>query len=129
MIDYEDIVFSSVADELRKQFSDIYIIGTEWSDAPPRFPAVSVVQIGNEVNEKYSTFDSVENVASEEYKFEVCSNLESARSAKQQTKDIVSVIDGVMNGLSYPRVFCQPIPSADDKISRRVARYKKTNVI
>ena len=128
MIDNEDIVYNAVSAALRARFGGIFIIGAELTDTPPRFPAVSIVQTNNEVNKKHSTFDKVDNVASEAYKFDVYSNLEAQRDAKQQTKDIVGVIDAVMSGLFYPRTFCQPVPAADSKTTRRVARYTKNNV-
>ena len=129
MIDNEQLVYDEVSTALRSAFDGIFIIGMEITDAPPQFPAVSIVKINSEVNGKYSTFESVENVASEEYKFDVYSNLESQKEAKQQTKDIIAIINGVMCDLFYLRSFCQPIPSADSKYTRHVARYKKTNVI
>ena len=129
MIDYEEIVFEAIATALRNRIEGIYVIGVELSDVPPQFPAVSVVQKQNEANTKYSTFDNVENVASEEYEINAFSNLESSKAAKEQTKEIIAVIDGVMSDLFYIRSFCQPIPNADTKYTRRVARYKKTNVV
>lgn len=130
MIDNEDIVYDAVSTALRNAFDDIFITGVEITDTPPQFPAVSVVQKKSEVNERYSTFESVENVASEEYEFGIYSNLESQREAKQQTKDILAVINGVMcDSLFYIRSFCQPIPSADSKIARIIARYKKTDIV
>lgn len=130
MIDYENIIYEAVSNALRDKFVDgIFITGVELTDTPPQFPAVSIQQINSEVNKRYSTFESVENVASEEYKFEACSNLESQKEAKKQTKEIIAVIDGVMSDLFYIRSFCQPIPSVDAKTTRRVARYKKTDTI
>lgn len=129
MIDNEQLVYDRVSDAVRSAFDGIFIIGTEINDAPPRFPALSIVKINSEVNKRYSTFESVENVVSEEYKFVAYSNLENSREAEQQTREIIAVADGVMCDLFYPRTFCQPIPSADSKITRRVARYKKTDVI
>lgn len=129
MIDYEDIVYDEVSSMLRAEFEGIFIIGVELTDAPPQFPAVSIIQANSKVNDRYSTFDYVENVASEEYRFDIYSNLEDQKDAKQQTKDILAVIDGVMSDLFYIRSFCQPVPNADTKFTRRVARYKKDNVI
>lgn len=129
MIDNEQLVYDEVSTALRAAFDGIFIIGLEITDAPPQFPAVSIVQTNSEVNGHYSTFEKVDNVASEEYKFEVFSNLERQKDAKQQTKDIIAVIDGVMCDLFYIRSFCQPIPNADSKFTRRVARYKKTDVV
>ena len=128
MIDNEQLIYDSVSEALREAFGGIFIIGTEITDAPPQFPAVSIVQFVSEVNERYSTFEYVQNVASEEYKFEAYSNLEDKREAETQTKSIIAVIDGVMSDLFYIRSFCQPIPTADGKTTRRVARYKNYNV-
>lgn len=128
MIDNEDIVFTEVINSLHGAFDEIFVIGTEITSVPPKFPAVSIIQLNSEVNKMYSTFDKVDNVASEEYEFNVYSNLEDSRSAEQQTKAIVKVIDEVMSGLFYARTFCQPIKNADPNISRRVARYKNSSV-
>lgn len=129
MIDNEDVVYEQSSTALRTKFESIFITGVEITDTPPRFPATSIVQTNSEVNKRYSTFEFVENVASEEYQFDIYSNLESQREAKKETKNILSVIDGIMADLDYIRSFCQPIPSADSKYTRLVARYTKTNVV
>ena len=128
MIDNEQLVYDEASSALRLAFNDIHIVGVEITDTPPRFPAVSIVQMNSSVNKRYSTFEKVDNVAEEEYKFDVYSNLESQKDAQAQVKAIIAVIDGVMSDLFYIRSFCQPIPSADKKNTRRVARYKKTDV-
>ena len=129
MIDNEQLVYDRVSTALRTAVDGIFVIGVELTDTPPRFPAVSVIQSNSSVNERYSTFEKVDNVAAEEYKFDIYSNLENFKDAKQQTKEILAVIDGVMSDLFYIRSFCQPIPNADRKITRLVARYKKNDVV
>lgn len=129
MIDNEQLVYDKVSAALRAKFDGIFIIGVEITDTPPQFPATSIIQSNSSVNGRYSTFEKVDNVASEEYKFDIYSNLEAQKDAKQQTKDILAVIDGVMCELFYIRSFCQPIPTADGKSTRLVARYKKTDVV
>lgn len=129
MTDQEDLIFSKVSEALRREFERIFIVGVELIDTPPHFPAVSIVLKQLEVNQKYSTFDKVDNVSSEQYEFGVFSNLEDLKTAKEQTKAIMAVIDGVMSDLFYLCTFCQPVANADAKITRRVARYTKTNVI
>lgn len=127
MIDKETEVFKAVASALRKKYKGIYVIGTELSSTPPKFPAVSIVQTNSMVKSEYSTFNSLENVVREDYKAEVCSNLEKGKEA--QTKEITGVISDVMCGLGYERTFCEIVVNADATVNRRLSRYTKNNVI
>jgi hypothetical protein len=127
MIDKEKEIFDTVAKALRAKFKHIYVVGTELTSAPPRFPAVSFVQTNNTVRTEHSTFDSLENVVREDYKAEVYSNLEKGKET--MTKEISAYISDVMSDLGYERTFCEPIANADATISRRVSRYIKNNVI
>ena len=127
MINKETDVFAYVSAKVRAEIKDIYVIGMELSATPPKFPAVSIVQTNNVINETYSTFSSLENVAKEDYKVEVCSNLEQGKEA--QTRDITEVISNAMSELDYVRVFCEPIVNADSTVHRRMSRYRKNNVI
>ena len=127
MIDKENEIFNAVATALRKKFKGIYVVGTELSATPPKFPAVSFVQTNNVIKENYSTFNSLENVAQEDYKAEVCSNLMKGKEA--QTKEITTLISDIMSGLGYIRVFCEPVVNADPTVNRRISRYRNNNVI
>ena len=127
MIDKETEVFNAVASALRAKFKGIYIIGTELSDTPPKFPAVSFVQTNNAVRTEFSTFYSQENVVTEDYKAEVCSNLEKGKEV--QTKEITKVISDVLRDLGYERTFCEIVPNIDTTVNRRISRYRKNNVI
>ena len=127
MIDKELEVFNFVATRLRKKYKTIYVVGTEITDTPPKFPAVSLVQTNNAIRTEHSTFDSLENVVREDYKAEVFSNLETGK--EKQTKEIINDISDFMTELDYERTFCEPIPNGDSSIHRRMARYIKNNVI
>ena len=127
MIDKENEIYQAVSKKLREVFPKIYVVGTEIVSAPSRFPAVSFVQTNNAVENKYSTFKSLENVVKEEYKAEVYSNLVKGKEA--QTKEITAVISDVMCEFGYERTFCEPIPNADATISLRMSRYSNKNVI
>lgn len=127
MIDKENELFNEVSAALRRHFKGIYVIGAEISSAPPKFPAVSFVQTNNAVRAEYSTFDSLENVVSEDYKAEVYSNLEKGKEA--QTKEITSVISDVVSSFGYERTFCEVVPNNDSTINRRMSRYRKNNTI
>lgn len=127
MIDKENEVFKVVSTALRKKVKSIYVIGAEMSSTPPKFPAVSLVQTNNSTKTEYSTFDSLENVVTEDYKAEVFSNLEKNKEA--QTKEITNIISDVMSELGYVRTFCEIVPNTDATINRRMSRYRKNNVI
>ena len=127
MIDKETEIFKAVADTLRTKFKGIYVIGAEMSNAPPHFPAVSFMQTNNAIKTEHATFLSLENVASEDYKAEVFSNLERGKEA--ETKEITRVISDVMSSLGYMRTFCEVVPNTDSTINRRLSRYRKNNVI
>ncbi len=126
MIDKENEVFQAVAAGLRKKYKGIYVVGTELITAPPRFPAVSLIQTNNSIRTEYATFDRLENVVKEDYKAEVYSNLETGKEA--QTKEITTEISDIMNSLGYERTFCEPVANLDATISRRVSRFVKNNV-
>ncbi len=127
MIDKENEVFNAVAKALRENFKNIYIIGAELTSSPPKFPAVSFVQTNNAIRSEYSTFNNLESVITEDYKAEVCSNLEKGK--EQETKAITAVISDVMSGFGYERTFCEIVPNTDTTINRRMSRYRKNNVI
>ena len=127
MIDKEKEVFTAVATALRERFKGIYVIGAELSDAPPKFPAVSFVQTNSATRTAYATFCSLENVVGEDYKAEVYSNLSTGKEA--QTKEIIAVISDVLAAFGYERIFCEMISNRDVTIGRRMARFRKNNVI
>ena len=127
MIDKESEVFEYIASKLRKKYQTIYVVGTELTSTPPRFPAVSLVQTNNAIRTEHSTFDSLENVVREDYKAEVFSNLETGK--EKQTKEITNDISDMFTELLFERTFCESIPNGDGNIHRRVSRYIKNNVI
>ena len=127
MIDKEKEVFTTVAARLREKHPEIYVVGTELTSTPPRFPAVSIVQTNNAIKTEYSTFDSLENAVREDYKAEVYSNLEKGKET--ETKVITGDISDIFRELGYERTFCEPIANGDPTISRRISRYVKNNVI
>lgn len=125
MVDREDRLFVDIADNLRKKFDGIYIIGKQLSSEPPRFPAVSIVQENNIVNTKFSTFNELENVACITQYIEIYSN--DNEQKEEICKSISLVVDNVLKFYGYIRMLNQPMVNADDTIARRIMRYKKEN--
>ena len=128
VLDNERNVFQAISNTLRAEYSNIFIVGEEITSTPPRFPAVTVVQNDNTVNSKYSTFNCLENVAVEEYKIEIYSNLQNQYERVSQAKDIAESVNNVLDGLGYYRTFNHPVPNADATVSRRVMRFRKSNL-
>lgn len=104
------------------------MVGEEITNAPPRFPAVTIVQNDNRINTQFSSFDNRENVVIEEYKIEVYSNLQNQYDRVMQAKEIAETIADTMNEIGYVRTFNQPIANADKTVSRRVLRFRKSNL-
>ena len=126
MIDNESIVFNKISTEVRKKYKTAYVIGTEITSTPPKFPAVSIIQIDNSVKDRYMTFVKIENVVREEYKVEVYSNLTEKK--EKQTKEITAYISDLFESLGYKRTFCQSVDNADATIDRRISRFVNENI-
>ena len=115
-------IFDPIATQLRSQFDGIYVTG-EYVDAPPRFPAVSIIEADN-----YVDYDKMSSRADEEYSIvmyevEVYTNLESGK--QMQAREILSTIDAILYDLNFTRLSMTPVPNmADTSIYRLVARYR-----
>ena len=125
MIDHEAELFNIVARKLREKYgaNNIYVIGEEVINEPPRYPSISIVQNDNIINDKYSTFKEQENVAIETYKVEVVSK------DSEQSKEIVDLINEVFKEHDYLRTYNQPVFSVDTSNYRRIARFINKNSI
>lgn len=122
MINVENEVFDTVAEKVRKEYSNIYLTG-EYVKSPPSFPAGSIVEMDNSVYTSTQTSSGNENHASVMYEVNVYSN--KTKGKKTECKAIISLIDNEMSALGFTRTMLQPIPNMDDAtIYRMTARYK-----
>ena len=131
MINIENEVYSTVSEKVRAKVSDIYMSG-EYVKSPPSFPAVSLVEMSNNVYRNTQTSEGNENHASIMYEVNVYSN--KTYGKKTECKTIMSIIDEEMTNLGFSRTMMQPIPNMDDAtIYRITARYtavvSKNNII
>lgn len=123
MIDIEFDIFDAVADRLRAQYPGIFVTG-DVSFSPARFPAVSVVETGNSVVANMRT-SVIENAALVMYEVNVYSN--KTGYSKIEAKEILSVVDEVLVGLGFTRVYSNPVQNMEDRnVFRIVARYEAT---
>ena len=121
MINVENDIFNIVAHAIRNVYPDIYISG-EYVKSPPKFPAVSIVEMDNSAYIRTQTNDSVENHAELMYEVNVYSNKTSGK--KSECKAIATLIDNELAALDFSRTMLQPIPNMDDAtIYRMIGRY------
>ena len=119
MIDIEAKVFAAVKKGLPS--------GTECRDTyqntQKKFPLVTVLEIGNVVQDRFEDSAEIENATLLTYEINVFSNLEGGK--KKQAKTLIHAADSVMVELGFERVYCQPAPNlADATIFRMTARYR-----
>ncbi len=122
MIDVENYVVDKVAKALRAEFKGIFVVSTD-TDAPSKFPAVCFWEQSNVPLASTQTAHSRENHTELMYQGNIYSNLTSG--GKQQCRKIAAVIDRVMTGMGFIRIFGQPVLNpSDTSISRYSVRYK-----
>ena len=123
MIDVESKVFQKCADAFRAAYPNGFIAG-EYVAQPPKFPAVSVVEMDNNVDERAMDNGNIENAVNVMYQVDVFSNLNKGKKA--QAKAIVALIDEVLAKYRFVRTFCNPIQNMNDAtIYRMTARYRR----
>jgi hypothetical protein len=123
MIDVESAVFQKCADAFRAAYPNGFIAG-EYVSQPPKFPAVMVVEMDNNIDERAMDNGNVENAVNVMYQVDVYSNLNKGKKA--QAKAIIALIDEVLAQYRFIRTFCKPIQNMNDAtIYRMTARYRR----
>jgi hypothetical protein len=123
VIDVESKVFQKCADAFRAAYPNGYIAG-EYVPQPPKFPAVSLVEMDNSVDNRAIDNGDIENAVNVMYQVDVYSNLNTGKKA--QTKAIIALLDKVLSDYRFVRTFCNPVQNFDDAtIYRMTARYTR----
>ena len=123
MIDVESKVFQKCADAFRVAYPNGYITG-EYVPQPPKFPAVSLVEMDNSVDNRAIDNGDIENAVNVMYQVDVYSNLNTVKKA--QTKAIIALLDKVLSDYRFVRTFCNPVQNFNDAtIYRMTARYTR----
>lgn len=123
MIDIEPEVFNKIAISLRNKFKGIYVMGEIIDTVNERFPAVSIIEKSNTVDQTAIDSGSIENYADLMYEVNVYSNLETGK--KQQAKNIAKHIDSIFADMGFIRTICYPIDNLSaPTIYRIFSRYE-----
>lgn len=122
MIDVESQVFQRVANAFRAEYPNGYIAG-EYVSQPPKFPAVSVVEMDNTVLQSGIDSAQIENFVGVMYQVDIYSNLNNGKKA--QAKAISALIDAQFAQIGFTRTFLNPVQNMNDAtIYRITARYQ-----
>jgi hypothetical protein len=122
MIDVENKVFDTVSKALRAAHGNALFVTGEYVQAPPKFPAVSLIESDNRVATRYRTLN-VENAASVMYELNVYSNKTAGK--KSEAKAIANTADEIMASLGFTRTMRNTVPNFNDaSIYRIVCRYE-----
>jgi len=121
VIDIENDVFDTVANALRAAYENIFVAG-EYVPAPPKFPAVSIVEADNRIVERMRTLN-IENAASVMYEANIYSNKVSGK--KSEAKAIAATMDEAFAAIGFTRTMKNQVPNLNDAtIYRIVCRYE-----
>ena len=122
MIDIENQVFQAVATAFRAAYPNGFIAG-EYVAQPPKFPAVSVVEMDNSVYQRGVDSGAIENFANVMYQVDIYSNKASGKKA--QCKAIAALIDEQFAALGLVRSFMNPVQNINDAtVYRMTGRYR-----
>lgn len=121
MIDLENDIYTAVATALRTAHSGIFVT-SEYVNAPPSFPAVSIIENGNSVVQRYRTLN-IENAVSVMYEVNVYSNKASGK--KSEAKAIADTVDTAFASIGFTRTMRNQVTNLNDaSIYRIVCRYE-----
>ena len=122
MIDIENELFSILSTVIIESYPDIFMSG-EYVMSPPSFPALSFVEISNEVYRKSQSTDEFENHDIIVYEANVYSN--KTRGKKSECKAIISLLDSKLLSLGFTRTMLTPVQNmADPSIYRITGRWR-----
>ena len=121
MIDVEEDIFDELARLVLAAYPGAYVSG-EHVEVPASFPAVSIIETSNKVEESCEDTSGSEVAAELAYTVNVYSN--SASGAKRECKAIMNLIDERMRLRNMRRSFSGPVGNeADPSIYRLTASY------
>lgn len=122
MIDIEKLIYTPIADALRKRFKGIAVSG-EYVNAPSKFLYVSIVEQDNYMTVSQMDSSPSERLATVMYEVNVYSD--KTGSKKAVCREIMGVIDEMLYRKNFTRISLSPVPNMENgTIYRLTARYR-----
>lgn len=114
-------VYNAVYDKYHEDYPELTILNDR-PEVLARFPAVVCVEDDNTTYTRAR--DRTEQEAYSEIMYTVEVYVDQQTGSKTLAKEIASVVDDIFVGLRFTRMSFSPMPNADRKIIRYVARYR-----
>lgn len=101
MIDFNNVVFTSVATVVRDNHAGVTVIG-EYTRKPSKFPTVTLDEISNVTVDSLEDSSNEEKFAGVSYRLQVFSNKQSGKKA--ECREIFATADAEMRRMGFRRV-------------------------
>lgn len=122
MIDVENLVIDKISKAIGASAYSNTFVTSEYTDSPPAFPCVSVVEADNFTYRKTQDNDLKEHHTNVMYEVNVFSNKKN--TSKSEAKAIIEIVDTAFQNMKFTRTFKDNIPNKDKTIYRIIARYE-----
>lgn len=123
MIDFENLIVDAITEKVLATFANAEIV-SEYVPKPSSFPHVYIRETANVSDSRSFRVNGGEANARLTYTIDVFSNKQSGK--KSECKEVMAIIDQMMQSYHFVRSFCEPFPNENDAtIYRIVARYTK----
>lgn len=119
MIDIENTVFNTVAEELRTSHPGILVYG-EYVAEPASFPCVNMWESNNSVAVQHEDTSALDDYVNVTYTVQVFTN---TPTKKLDAKAIAEEIDTIMTTFRFRRNLLSQVPNIDRTIYRIELRY------
>jgi hypothetical protein len=101
MIDFNNVVFTTVADAVRNNHAGAAVIG-EYTRKPSKFPTVTLDEIQNVMVDRLEDSSNEEKFAGVAYRLQVFSNKQNGK--KTEAREIFATADAEMRRMGFRRV-------------------------
>ena len=123
-IAHESYMMNLVVNALRDVYdTQVFVTDIETNETPPKFPAVCFYRDNDQTSYEYRTLGEIQKATFEYYTCVVYSK------DKNEAKQIVNIVDTVMNSEAYVRIQNEPIWNVDASLFRRLARWRGTFIL
>ena len=120
MINIENLVFNTVFDGVASVSASVPVT-KGYIEENAEYPCIVVRETNNVPVENTATDDNSENHTRVTYQVDIYSDKE--HTARSECRDLLSVVDGIMQGMKFRRTYMSEPLNINRSIYRQYARY------